>query len=151
MGVSMRCLDPTENAPASVAADHDLGHFRDADAIARFAKTCDVLTVEIEHIDADALESAAQESGVDVEPTPATVRIIQDKYAQKRHFEAAGVPVAAFAEVADAGALGAAVEKFGLPLMLKSKRWVDGRGGGRCDEAHTQFVVCPELCGCLLQ
>jgi len=73
----MRCLDPTEDAPAAVAAHHELGHFRDAEAIAKFAATCDVLTVEIEHIDADALERAARASGVDVEPTPNTIRIIQ--------------------------------------------------------------------------
>jgi hypothetical protein len=77
MGVSMRCLDPAEDAPAAVAARHDVGHFRDAEAISKFASTVDVLTVEIEHIDADALERAAAASGVDVEPTPNTIRIIQ--------------------------------------------------------------------------
>lgn len=77
MGVTMRCLDPTADAPAAVAARQDVGHFRDADAIAKFAAGCDVLTVEIEHIDADALEAAAKASGVDVEPTPGTVRTIQ--------------------------------------------------------------------------
>lgn len=127
MGVSMRCLDPTEPAPAAVAADHVVGHFRDAAAISEFAKTVDVLTVEIEHIDADALEAAAKASGVDVEPTPATVRVIQDKYAQKRHFDAAGVPVAPYLDVPDAGSAAAAAEAFGLPMMLKSKR-CGGRG-----------------------
>lgn len=129
LGVSMRCLDPTEDAPAAVAAHHELGHFRDAEAIAKFAATCDVLTVEIEHIDADALERAARASGVDVEPTPNTIRIIQDKYFQKRHFEAAAVPVAPYADVPDQAALEAAADSFGLPLMLKSKRLAyDGRG-----------------------
>ncbi|GBF89664.1 phosphoribosylaminoimidazole, chloroplastic-like [Raphidocelis subcapitata] len=129
MGVSMRCLDPADDAPAAVAARHDVGHFRDADAIAKFAQGCDVLTVEIEHIDADALERAAAASGVDVEPTPATVRIIQDKYAQKIHFAGNGVPLADFADVPDAAALEAAEGRFGLPFMLKSKRLAyDGRG-----------------------
>ena len=41
----------------------------------QFAKGVDVLTVEIEHIDADALEEAAQD--VTVEPQPGTLRIIQ--------------------------------------------------------------------------
>lgn len=82
MGVSMRCLDPAEDAPAAVAAAQSVGHFRDAAAIAAFAKTVDVLTVEIEHIDADALEAAAKASGVDVEPTPATVRVIQARAAR---------------------------------------------------------------------
>ncbi|KAI8474941.1 MAG: eukaryotic-type phosphoribosylaminoimidazole carboxylase [Monoraphidium minutum] len=129
MGVSMRCLDPADDAPAAIAADHEVGHFRDAAAISKFAATVDVLTVEIEHIDADALEAASKAAGVDAEPTPATIRIIQDKYAQKRHFEAAGVPVAPYADAPGAAALEAAADKFGLPLMLKSKRLAyDGRG-----------------------
>ena len=37
----------------------------------------DVLTVEIEHIDADALVAVQRELGVDVEPTPGTLRLIQ--------------------------------------------------------------------------
>ena len=36
-----------------------------------------MLTVEIEHIDADALDSVAAELGLDVEPTPSTLRLIQ--------------------------------------------------------------------------
>ena len=42
-----------------------------------FARGVDLLTVEIEHIDADALVAVQQELGVDVEPTPGTLRLIQ--------------------------------------------------------------------------
>eukprot|EP00878_Enallax_costatus_P028031 GHUV01030232.1.p1 GENE.GHUV01030232.1~~GHUV01030232.1.p1 ORF type:complete len:190 (+),score=64.10 GHUV01030232.1:191-760(+) len=77
MGVAVKFLDPAENAPAAVAAQQTVGHFRDAAAIGAFAAGCDVLTVEIEHIDADAMEEAARSSGVDVEPTPSTLRTIQ--------------------------------------------------------------------------
>jgi phosphoribosylaminoimidazole carboxylase len=124
MGVRLRCLDPSEDAPAAVAADHVQGHFRDADAIAQFAAGCDVLTVEIEHIDADALEAVSRQLGIDVEPTPSTVRTIQDKYAQKVHFQAAGVPLGAFADAPNKDALLKVASEFGYPLMLKSKRWV---------------------------
>lgn len=129
MGVSVKFLDPAEQAAAAVAAQQTVGHFRDAQAITAFAAGCDVLTVEIEHINADAMESAGQASGVDVEPTPSTLRIIQDKHAQKQHFAAAGVPVAPFADVDSEAALQAAAADFGFPLMLKSKRFAyDGRG-----------------------
>lgn len=37
----------------------------------------DVLTVEIEHVDVDALETAAAQFSLDVEPTPHTLRLIQ--------------------------------------------------------------------------
>ena len=54
---------------------------------------------------------------------------IQDKYAQKVHFEAHGVPLPAYTDIPDEAALRAAVEKFGTPLMLKAKRLAyDGRG-----------------------
>jgi phosphoribosylaminoimidazole carboxylase (NCAIR synthetase) len=49
---------------------------------------------------------------------------LQDKFVQKQHFEAAGVPVAPYMEVADEAGLMAAAGSFGYPLMLKSKRWV---------------------------
>lgn len=73
----MKCLDPTDNAPAAVAATHVKGHFRDADAISNFVRGegVDVLTMEIEHINAEALEQAARESQLDVEPTPGTIKV----------------------------------------------------------------------------
>jgi phosphoribosylaminoimidazole carboxylase len=122
LGVTVKCLDPAEDAPAAVAAQHTVGHFRDAAAIAAFAAGCDVLTVEIEHIDADAMEQAGNTSGVALEPTPQTLRVIQDKFAQKQHFAAAGVPAAPFADVPDEPSLAAAAKEFGFPFMLKSKR-----------------------------
>jgi phosphoribosylaminoimidazole carboxylase (NCAIR synthetase) len=52
MDVRISVLDPTPNAPATVAATQTLGSFRDAAAVRAFAATVDVLTVEIEHVDA---------------------------------------------------------------------------------------------------
>jgi phosphoribosylaminoimidazole carboxylase (NCAIR synthetase) len=52
MGVTVKFLDPAEQAAAAVAAQQTVGHFRDAQAISDFAAGCDVLTVEIEHIKA---------------------------------------------------------------------------------------------------
>ncbi len=60
MGVTVRCLDPAEDAPAAVAAQHTVGHFRDPAAIQAFAADSDVVTMEIEHIDADALQELAE-------------------------------------------------------------------------------------------
>ena len=47
---------------------------------------------------------------------------LQDKYTQKRHFQRHRVPVAACLEITDADALKQAVQTFGFPLMLKSRR-----------------------------
>lgn len=133
MGVQMKVLDPSDEAPAAVAAHHTQGHFRDAVAIQKFAEGVDVLTVEIEHIDAEALQQAAEQRGIDAEPTPHTLRIIQDKFVQKQHFTRNSVPVADFLEVLDDVGARAAGDAFGYPLMLKSKRRV-----GTC---HAVFGV----------
>ena len=57
MGVRLKVIDPTEpSCPASIAAEQTIGSFRDKAAVMEFAKDCDVVTVEIEHIDCDALD-----------------------------------------------------------------------------------------------
>lgn len=129
MGVTLRVLDPTPDCPASVVAQQTLGSFRDAQAVQQFAKGCDVLTVEIEHIDADAMQAVADQSGVEVQPTPQTMRIIQDKFVQKEHFQAAGVPLPEYRKISCSKCSEAAGTAFGYPYMLKSRKLAyDGRG-----------------------
>jgi phosphoribosylaminoimidazole carboxylase len=103
MGVSMSCLDPNDPAPAAVAAKQMVGSFTDADAIKKFVRNevIDVLTVEIEHINVDALEEVQNELGTDIQPTPSTLRIIQDKYTQKCFFRDNDIDVIDFMDVPD--------------------------------------------------
>jgi phosphoribosylaminoimidazole carboxylase (NCAIR synthetase) len=63
------------------------GSFTDPAAIRELASRVDVLTVEIEHVDADARAAAGAAAGVPVHPAPATVRLIQDKLLQKEETE----------------------------------------------------------------
>eukprot|EP00798_Chlamydomonas_sp_ICE-L_P032526 gene32526-17239_t len=131
MGVTFKCLDPSDLPPAAVAAHVVKGHFRDADAITNFATSegVDVLTTEIEHIDTGAVEAAAKAAGLDVEPTPATIRMIQDKFYQKQYFQKNGVPLAEFRQIKCKGCMESTGQKFGFPFMLKSKRLAyDGKG-----------------------
>jgi len=142
MGVRLRVLDPTlaedgttPGCPAAACAQQTLGSFANPDDVAAFAASgVDILTVEIEHVDADALERAARASGADVEPTPATLRLVQDKFEQKRHFAKAGVAVADHAAIPDLSAAIAAGEAFGYPYMLKARRGAyDGKGNAVVD------------------
>ncbi|KAF5840607.1 eukaryotic-type phosphoribosylaminoimidazole carboxylase [Dunaliella salina] len=131
LGVRMKCLDPAPDAPASWIASQRQGHFRDAQAIKDFASQegVSVLTTEIEHIDADAVEEASKALGIEMEPTPHTIRLIQDKFAQKQYFQANGVPLPEFREIKCRGCMEATGEQFGFPFMLKIKRLAyDGRG-----------------------
>jgi phosphoribosylaminoimidazole carboxylase PurK protein len=129
LGVNVVVVDPSPVCPASsVASEHIVGSFTDPAVIAQLAKKCDVVTIEIEHVDAAAL--ADVRAAVPVEPSPSTVALVQDKFRQKETLAGAGVavgPYRAVASPADVAALGAG--EFGYPLMLKSRRLAyDGRG-----------------------
>ncbi|KAL5566914.1 hypothetical protein UlMin_030078 [Ulmus minor] len=129
MAIKVVVLDPQENCPASALAfDHMVGSFDDSVTVEEFAKRCGVLTVEIEHVDADTLEKLEQQ-GVDCEPKASTIRIIQDKYLQKLHFSKHGIPLPEFIQIDDIEAAKRAGDQFGYPLMIKSRTLAyDGRG-----------------------
>ncbi|KAJ6842243.1 phosphoribosylaminoimidazole carboxylase, chloroplastic isoform X1 [Iris pallida] len=129
MAVKVIILDPLDNCPASVVSDyHVIGKFDDGETVREFAKRCQVLTVEIEHVDADALDKLEQQ-GIDCQPKASTIRIIQDKYIQKVHFSQHGIPLPEFMQIDSIASAERAGNLFGYPLMIKSKRLAyDGRG-----------------------
>ncbi|KAH6584533.1 hypothetical protein BASA50_007463 [Batrachochytrium salamandrivorans] len=136
LNVQVAVLDE-ENSPAkqiSASAHHIQGSFKDPIKIAQLAAVAQVLTVEIEHVNTVALEQIEKDTGVPVHPTPATIRLIQDKYAQKTYLaaQAPSVPIAPFRNIvsgSEAESILEAAQEFGFPLMLKSKTLAyDGRG-----------------------
>lgn len=148
MGVKIKVLDPTPNCPASTVAEQVIGSFRDPEAVKQFAAGVDVLTVEIEHIDADAMEAAAAVSGIEVQPTPETLRIIQDKYRQKQHFAEAGVPLSEFRQIKCSKCAAGAAQAYGYPYMLKSKTLAyDGRGNAVVDSPESLEAAVASLGG----
>ena len=73
--------------------------------------------------------AALESLGVPVRPSSNTIRLIQDKYVQKSHFEKHGIPLGRYMDCPTVEKVKEAVEVFGLPLMLKSrKEGYDGRG-----------------------
>jgi len=123
-------LDPLgEASPAGQVSARSLkGSFTDPDAIEALAKECDLLTVEIEHVNCDALDEVVKK-GTPVFPTPDVIRLIQDKLRQKQHFEKCGVPVGPFADIPDLKSALAFGKTYGFPYMLKARRGAyDGRG-----------------------
>ncbi|KAJ3280593.1 phosphoribosylaminoimidazole carboxylase ade2 [Borealophlyctis nickersoniae] len=136
LNVSLAILDSPSNPASelSASAPHVHGSFKDRAKIHELAKKVDILTVEIEHVDTEALESAQNEYGVACHPSPATIRVIQDKYNQKVAMQAAGIPLPEFRELpagSEAAALAVAATEggFGFPVMLKSRTLAyDGRG-----------------------
>ena len=138
LNIKVVILDVGEHAPAKqILAPvkpelaHIDGSFTDAEKILELAKKVDVLTVEIEHVDVNVLDKVEQMGKVQIHPSPSTVRLIQDKFNQKKHLQKAGIAVAEFFEIPEPtpDAIHAAIDKLGLPLMIKSRTLAyDGRG-----------------------
>ncbi|KAL3893773.1 MAG: hypothetical protein SGPRY_014006, partial [Prymnesium sp.] len=137
LGVPLTVLDPAGiDSPAGRVTGRAIaGSFTDPDKIAELAKQVDVITVEIEHVDAAALQAVAASTGVAVHPAPSTIALIQDKFMQKEHLRRTAaeknlsIPFGDFCDVPDMQALIAAGEKWGYPLMLKARKGAyDGRG-----------------------
>ncbi|KAF9792435.1 phosphoribosylaminoimidazole carboxylase [Thelephora terrestris] len=118
-------------APTDPKFTHIDGSFKDPEKILQLSEKVDVLTVEIEHVDVDILDKVAQSRRVQIHPSPSTIRVIQDKYNQKIHLQKAGIAVAEFLKIPEPTpeAVHAAMDKLGLPLMIKSRTLAyDGRG-----------------------
>ncbi|MGY5147667.1 MAG: 5-(carboxyamino)imidazole ribonucleotide synthase [Candidatus Nitrosopumilus sp. bin_7KS] len=121
-------LDPTENCPASqVGATQIIADFKDRDAIIELANKSDIITYEIESGDSDVLKSVEGKSQIN--PSPETLKIIQDKFFQKSFLKENNIPVPDFMEINNIDDVKIGLEKFGLPAMLKARRDAyDGRG-----------------------
>ncbi|MFT7363384.1 MAG: 5-(carboxyamino)imidazole ribonucleotide synthase [Algoriphagus sp.] len=120
-------LDPDPNAPCKdFAQEFTVGSLKDFDTVYEFGSKCDVITVEIESVNTEALEKLVNE-GKQVYPQPHILRLIQDKRAQKEFYVANGIPTAEFiltankAEVIHNADFLPAVNKLG-------KEGYDGRG-----------------------
>lgn len=121
-------LDPTKGCPASqVGAKQIVADFKDEKAITEIATRADILTYEIESGNSDVLK--AMESRVKINPSPETLRTIQDKLFQKTFLSKNGLPVPEFIEINSLDDLKQGIEKFGYPALLKTRRDAyDGRG-----------------------
>jgi len=130
VGVQIAVLDPGgQDSPAGKEVKIAIeGSFRDEENIRELAGVSDLLTYEIEHVNCDILE-AIERSGKEMQPSPSTIRTIQDKYEQKVFMQRHGVPSAQFKDCPTDQAAHEAGQLFGYPLMLKAKKFAyDGRG-----------------------
>ena len=121
-------LDPTENCPAAkVGAQQIVADFKDEDAIKKLSELSDIITYEIESGNSDVLKKL--EKNTEINPSPDTLRIIQDKLLQKQFLQKNGIAVAEFEKIENKEELNQMIDKMGLPLLLKTRRDAyDGRG-----------------------
>jgi 5-(carboxyamino)imidazole ribonucleotide synthase len=135
-------LDPTPNCPAAqVGAEQIIGDFKDKDAIIDLANKSDIITYEIESGDSEVLKYA--EKITEINPSPDTLRIIQDKFLQKSFLLENNILVPEFIEIKKLDDVKTGLKKFGYPALLKARRDAyDGRGNFKInseDEIQNAF------------
>jgi 5-(carboxyamino)imidazole ribonucleotide synthase len=129
LGVETTIFERAPDSPAGRLTQREIvGPWEDEAALARFAGSCDLVTLENEFVDAGILQ-ALEARGLPVYPSAATVGVVQDKLAQKERIAAAGLPVPAFRGVESPAAVLEAARELGWPLVLKARRnGYDGYG-----------------------
>jgi 5-(carboxyamino)imidazole ribonucleotide synthase len=121
-------LDPTENCPASqVGAEQIIADFKNKDAIIDLANKSDIITYEIESGDSDVLKSV--EKNAEINPSPETLKIIQDKFLQKSFLLENNIPIPEFIKIDSIVDVKNGLKKFGYPALLKARKDAyDGKG-----------------------
>jgi 5-(carboxyamino)imidazole ribonucleotide synthase len=127
LDVDVHILDPDENAPCKdIATSFTTGSLLDFDTVYSFGKDKDILTVEIENVNTDALEKLEKE-GKKVFPQPHLLRLVQDKGLQKEFYKEHNLPTASFHLIDNK----AGIERFipSFPIVQKLRKGgYDGKG-----------------------
>lgn len=101
LDIDVHILDPDQNAPCrDIAHSFTQGSFKDYDSVLAFGKNMDVVTIEIEHVNVEALEKL-ESQGVKVYPQPNVIRLIQDKGAQKEFYAKHEIPTSPYRLIAE--------------------------------------------------
>ena len=131
LGFYVVTLDPAGDCPShSISDEHIAAGFDNPGAYIELAEKTDVITYEFEHIDAAVLD-LLEKKGYTIYPSVESLKIIQNKYRQKRMLHDNGIPVPGFCLVESIGAIKRFAEKdsVGYPLMLKTTLGgYDGKG-----------------------
>ena len=125
LGQSLRVLAVSaDDGAALVAADVTIGRHDDIDAVREFAKGCDVVTFDHEHVPGDLIRTLAAE-GVTLLPGADALRFAQNKREMRAHLARLGFPVPRWTD----GDLQAFGDEVGWPIIVKTATGgYDGRG-----------------------
>jgi 5-(carboxyamino)imidazole ribonucleotide synthase len=115
-------------AAAQVVPSAPVGDHRDVEAVRAFARECDVVTFDHEHVPADVL-AALEADGVVMHPTPAALVFAQDKLAMRRRLTEIDVACPAWAQARTATDVEDFAAQVGWPIVAKTPRGgYDGKG-----------------------
>ena len=129
LGFDVVILDPQPDCPAArVSRAQITAPYDDPDALQALGRLCDVVTFEFENVPASSVETLAG-AGALVAPGPTALAVAQDRVDEKTYLNAVGAVTADFAAVATLDDLTKAIDKLGLPAVLKTRReGYDGKG-----------------------
>ncbi|WP_338378125.1 5-(carboxyamino)imidazole ribonucleotide synthase [uncultured Flavobacterium sp.] len=140
-------LDPSEEAPSQFGCNAFYkGSLMDFDTVYQFGKMVDLLTIEIENVNLDALDKL-EEEGLAVFPSPKTLRMIQNKGKQKDFYVEHNIPTSKHLRFVDLNDLKKSIEKDELefPFVWKSAQFgYDGNGVKVCRSA-IDLVKLPDV------
>jgi 5-(carboxyamino)imidazole ribonucleotide synthase len=151
MGYRVTVLDPDAHAPAAAFADvHLCAAFDDAVALASLAASCAAITTEFENVNAEAMRQLALHTRVS--PSGDAVAIAQDRIAEKRWINKAGLPTAPTLVLETAADIEVELADY-LPGILKTARLgYDGKGQRRVRTASELRAEYAEMgCACVLE
>lgn len=129
LGIHLRALvSSNDDSAAQVIPDHVVGDHDDERAVLAFARECDVLTFDHEHVPPAILEQV-EALGVAVRPGPSALFHAQDKAHMRQALEGAGIPSPRWRVVANAGEAADFAGEVGYPFVVKTSRGgYDGKG-----------------------
>jgi 5-(carboxyamino)imidazole ribonucleotide synthase len=140
-------LDPSEEAPARFGCNAFYrGTLLDYDTVYQFGKLVDVLTIEIENVNLDALD-ALEKEGLRIFPSPKTLRLIQNKGRQKDFYVENSIPTSAHQRFVDLNALRNAVTSSAvvMPFVWKCAQFGYDGNGVKIVRSALDLIGLPEV------
>ncbi len=143
--LAIHVLDSDKDAPCRYLCNRfEVGDITDYDTVYQFGKTVNLLTVEIEKVNVDALETLEQE-GLKIFPQPRVLRLIQDKGLQKQFFKENDIPTAPFQLIDNRMQL--MEVDFTFPFIQKLRRdGYDGKGVFKVKDRDSIFLAFDAPC-----
>jgi len=147
LGYRCHVYAPEEHAPAAeVAAAWTRAGWEDEEALSRFARQVDVVTLEWENVEPAALRLLAR--FVPVRPAAHVLEITRDRLAEKRFLREHGFPVTDFLPIDRPDDIERAVRALGPPLIVKTRLFgYDGRGQWRVERPEDAARAVAGLAG----
>ena len=140
-------LDSSDEAPCKIASNEFYkGDLMDFKTVYNFGKKVDVLTIEIENVNVDALEKLERE-GIKVYPSYKTLSIIQNKSKQKLFYIDNNLPTAPFSRYAYKDEIITAIqhETLQFPFVWKSAQFGYDGSGVKIIRSHSDLNNIPNV------